>query len=130
MDVVVPVFGSTLAMVLWLVVTVLMPVAVGLLTKPSTPAAVKSLGLVAASLINGLLSEALAAGNGYDWRKAILQAVVSFVIAGASYARLWRPLGVTGAAQQLGAGPQPFAAADERKVGGYTGGHRPGGPVA
>jgi hypothetical protein len=100
--VVVPVFHSGPALLIWLAVTVAMPVVVGLLTKPQTPAAVKSLGLVAASLLNGLLSEALAAGDGYDWRKAILQVAVSFVIAGASYARVWRPLGVADAAQRVG----------------------------
>jgi hypothetical protein len=107
MDVVVPVFGSTTAMVLWLLITVAMPVVVGLLSKPQTPAAVKALGLVLASLLNGFLSEWLAAGDGYDLRKAILQVVVSFVIAGASYARVWRPLGVTDAAQRAGAGVAP-----------------------
>lgn len=104
MDVVVPVFQSTTGMVLWLLVTVAMPVVVGLLTKPQTPAAVKALGLVAASLLNGFLSEWLAAGDGYDVRKALMQVVVSFLIAGASYARVWRPLGVTDAAQRIGAG--------------------------
>ena len=103
-EILVPVFHSTTGLLLWLLVTVAMPIVVGLLTKPQTRAAVKSLGLVAAALLNGFLSEWLAAGDGYDVRKALLQVAVSFVIAGAAYARVWRPLGVADAAQRFGTG--------------------------
>ena len=96
----VPVFGSNLAMILWLAVTVVMPVLVGLVTKFSTSSGVKALLLVLLSLVNGVLSEALAAGDGFDWRKAITQAVVAFVIAVAVHFGVWKPTGVAGAAQE------------------------------
>jgi hypothetical protein len=116
-------------MVLWLAVTVVMPVAVGLVTKISTPPAVRSVLLLGLSLANGLLSEALAAGDGYDWRKAITQAVVAFVIAVAAHFGFWRPTGVAAAALAVGSGPQPLSVADER-IGGHRGGPRPGPPAA
>jgi hypothetical protein len=99
---VVPVFGSTGAEVLWLAVTILMPIAVGLVTSPRTPARYQALLLTALSIVNGLLSEALAAGDGYDWRKAITQAVVAFVVAVAAHFGLWRPTGASSAAVQAG----------------------------
>lgn len=101
-DVIVPVFQSTGAMLLWLAVTVLMPLVVGLITKPSTPASLQSLLLTAAALTNGLLSEALAAGDTYNWGKAALQAVVSFVIAVATHYGIFKPTGLTAAALAVG----------------------------
>jgi hypothetical protein len=98
----VPVFGSNGAMLLWLAVTVIMPLVVGLVTKFSTSAAVKSLLLVLLSLVNGVLSEALAAGDGFDWRKAITQAVVAFVIAVAVHFGVWKPTGTTDTVQRVG----------------------------
>lgn len=95
----VPVFESTQAMLIWLAVTVIMPLAVGLVTKLSTSATVKSLLLVLFSLVNGVLSEALAAGDGFDWTKAITQAVVAFVIAVAAHFGVWKPTGAAGKAQ-------------------------------
>ena len=102
---VVPVFGSTGAMILWLAVTVVMPIAVGLVTRISTPPSVRALLLVALSITNGLLSEALAAGDGYDWRKAVTQAVVAFVIAVATQFGVWKPTGVSAKAIAVGSKP-------------------------
>lgn len=102
---VVPVFGSTAAMLLWLAVTVVMPIAVGLVTKISTPPGIRSILLVGLSIANGLLSEALAAGDGYDWRKAVTQAVVAFVLAVAAHVGVWKPTGVAAAAVAVGSGP-------------------------
>lgn len=98
----VPVFYSTGGLILWLAVTVLMPLVVGLITKPTTPAAVQALLLTLASLVNGVLSAALAAGDGFDWYKAILQAAVSFVIAVASHFGVWKPTGATQKALAVG----------------------------
>jgi hypothetical protein len=96
--VVVPVFATTGALLLWLLATVLMPILVGLITRASTPPAVKSMLLVAASLINGLLTEALAAGAAYDWGRGALLVVVAFVVALATHLGVWRPVGATAAA--------------------------------
>jgi hypothetical protein len=100
--VLVPVFQSTVGLLVWLLATVLMPVVVGLVTKATTNSALQSLALVGLSLVNGLLGEALAAGDGFAWGKAILQAVVSFVIAVATHYGVWRPTGVTAAALAVG----------------------------
>lgn len=106
-DIVVPVFQSTGALLLWLALTVVMPIVVGLVTKVHTSSGVKALLMLGLSLLNGLLSEWAAAGDSYNLGKAAMQAVIAFVIAGASYARLWRPLGVTAAAQRIGSGTVP-----------------------
>lgn len=98
----VPVFQSTLGLLIWLLATVLMPVAVGLVTKATTSSALQSVFLLGLSLINGVLSAALAAGDGFSWGKAILQAAVSFVIAVAVHYGVWKPTGVTAAALAVG----------------------------
>lgn len=101
-EIVVPVFHSLTGIIIWGVFTVLMPIVVGTVTNWRTSSAVKSLGLVFLSLANGVLSEWLAAGDGYDWRKAVLQALVSFIVAAATYAHVWKPLGVAAAALNIG----------------------------
>jgi len=93
-----PVFTTTGALLLWLAVSAVMPVLVGLVTRSTTRPAVKSALLLAASLVNGLLTEALATGSGYDWGRAVLAAVVAFIAAEAAHLGVWRPTGVTAAA--------------------------------
>jgi hypothetical protein len=96
---VVPVFATTGALLLWLLATVAMPVLVGLITRITTHPAVKSVLLLAASLLNGLLTEALAAGAEYNWGRGMLVAVVAFVVAVATHLGVWKPVGVTAAVQ-------------------------------
>jgi len=96
---VLPVFSTTGALLLWLLVTVVMPIAVGLVTKVTTNSSVKSLLLVLLSAINGFLSEWLAAGDTYDWVRGLLTAVVAYVVAVASHFGVWIPTGATAKAQ-------------------------------
>ena len=98
----VPVFQSTVGLLVWLLATVLMPVVVGLVTKATTSSAWQSLALLGLSLVNGLLGEALSAGDGFAWGKAIMQTVISFVIAVATHYGVWKPTGVTAAALAVG----------------------------
>lgn len=104
-NVVIPEFTTIWSMLLWMAVTVLMPLAVGLITRPSTPAGVKSLLLVIASALNGFLSEALEAGSKYRWEDGWVQFLSSLVIAIALHYGVWKPLGASRRAQEVGAGP-------------------------
>lgn len=101
-EIVVPVFGSTTAVVLWFAVTVLMPLAVGLTTKWNTSSAVKSLLLVGLSLANGFASEWLAAGDTYNWSAALIKAALALVVAIASHFGVWIPTGATAVVQNVG----------------------------
>lgn len=101
-NVVVPEFVTGWALLLWAAVTVAMPLAVGLITKPSTPARFQALMLVAVSLLNGFLSEALEKGSEYNWSDGLMQFLVSLVIAISMHYGVWKPTGATGAALRVG----------------------------
>ena len=109
-NVVIPEYTTSLSTILWLLVTVLMPLLVGLITRPSTKASVQSLLLLVASVLNGYLSEALETGARYNWTDGTLQFVVSLVMAIAIHYGVWKPLGATQKALSVG------ASANEKRV--------------
>lgn len=87
---------------LTLLVTVLLPVLVGLVTKASTSSSVKALllaGLSAVTGVAGSLIQANEAGRSVDLYPLALSAVSVFVIAVASHFGLWKPTEVSAAAQ-------------------------------
>lgn len=100
--VVVPEFMTGISLVVWMAVTVLMPLVVGLVTKPTTPAKVQSILLVVLALVNGFLSEALEKGSDYNWSDGLLQFLVSLVIAVATHYGVWRPIGATRSVLNVG----------------------------
>jgi hypothetical protein len=84
---------------LGLLVSVGLPVLVGLVTTRVTHAGVKAVMLLALSGLNGLIVEAVNAGPGFDIGTAAVLALVSFAVGVLTHFGLWKPTGVSGKAQ-------------------------------
>jgi hypothetical protein len=84
---------------LGLLVSVILPVLVGLATTRVTHAGVKAVLLLALSGVNGVLVEYVAGGPGYDVGTAVVLALVAFATGVLSHFGLWKPVGVSGRAQ-------------------------------
>lgn len=98
------VFSLDPATVVQLLLTVIMPIAVGLVTTRNTSGAVKAWLLAGLTLVTSLLTElgsALASNVPYDLGVALLVAIPAFAISVATYYGLWKPTGVGGAAQDV-----------------------------
>lgn len=101
------VFNVDAAQVIGLVVSVVLPVLVGLVTTKVTSSGVKAVLLAALAGVTGLGAELLAAvqsGVPYDLGSGLLTALAAFVIAVATHVGIWRPTGVTAAVQAVGGG--------------------------
>lgn len=99
-------FAFNLPLLLWLLVAIVLPILVGLVTTKTTSPAKRAIILAALALIAGLLSELLAAinaGVSYDLFAGLVQGIATFLVAVALYFGLWKPTGVTSAAQAVGA---------------------------
>ena len=108
-------FDNNAVWVLNLVVTVLLPLLVGLVTKQSWSSAVKAVLLLVLAAITGLGSELLDAATSnspYDLQVGALAAVQALVVAIAVHFGLWKPIGATEAAQNTGLtdGPNRYIA--------------------
>ena len=98
------VFTLDPATVVQLLLTVIMPIAVGLVTTRTTSSAAKAWLLASLTLATSLLTElgsALAGNTPYDLGIALLAAIPAFAISVATYYGLWKPTGVGGAAQDV-----------------------------
>jgi hypothetical protein len=82
-----------------LLVSVILPVLVGLVTTRVTHAGVKAVLLLALSGVNGFLVEFAAGGPGYDVGTAAVLALVAFATGVLAHFGLWKPVGVAGRAQ-------------------------------
>jgi hypothetical protein len=94
------------SVVVQLVVAFVLPVLVGLVTTTVTSAAVKAWLLAGLTLLTSVLVElgrAIADGATFDLGVALLLALPAFVISVASHYGLWKPTGVSGAVQAVGA---------------------------
>lgn len=87
---------------LGLVVTFVLPILVGLVTSKVTSGGVKAVVLLALSTLNGFLVELAHPGPGYSVGTAAVLALVSFGTAVAMHFGLWKPAGVSAAAQAFG----------------------------
>jgi|SRR5665647_885724 len=91
-----------LAAVVQLLVAFILPVGVGLVTTQVTSAGRKSWLLAGLTLVTSLLVElgrSLGAGEVYDIGVALITALPAFVVSVSSHYGLWKPTGVSGAAQ-------------------------------
>ena len=95
----IPEFAGLPQLLLWILVTALMPLAVGLLTKVQTPAYWKISLLLAMALANGVLTTWLDDFGAFDWKRAVSGAVMAWTVALLSHFGIWRPTGATAAAQ-------------------------------
>jgi hypothetical protein len=84
---------------LGLLVSVVLPVLVGLVTTRVTHAGAKAVLLLALSTANGFIVEYAAPGPGYDVDTAALLALVAFATGVLAHFGLWKPTGVAGKAQ-------------------------------
>ena len=92
------------AVVIQLVLTTVMPIAVGLVTTRTTSGAVKAWLLAAFTLVTSILTQlgaALASGTSFDLGMALLAAIPAFAISVATYYGLWKPTGIGKAAQDV-----------------------------
>jgi hypothetical protein len=84
---------------LGLLVSVILPVLVGLVTTRVTHAGVKAVLLLALSTLAGFLVELQAGGDGYSVGTAAVLALVSFGTGVLAHFGLWKPTGLSGKAQ-------------------------------
>jgi len=94
---------------LGLLISVVLPVLVGLVTTRVTHAGAKAVLLLALTAGNGFLVELAAPHpSGYDLGTAAILSLVSFGTAVLSHFGLWKPTGVSGKAQDtlITAGPR------------------------
>lgn len=82
-----------------LLVSVVLPVLVGLVTTRITHPGAKAVLLLALSTLNGLLVEYAHPGPDYDLGTAVILALVSFATGVLAHFGLWKPAGVAGKAQ-------------------------------
>ena len=82
-----------------LLISVVLPVLVGLVTTRVTHAGGKAVLLLALSTLNGLLVEYANPGPGYDLGTAVVLALVSFATGVLAHFGLWKPAGIAGRAQ-------------------------------
>lgn len=95
-------FEPNLVGLLSLILTVVLPLLVGLITRKSTNAGVKSVLLLLGSGVASVLQVWLAAASShihFVWFAVVYNAVVNFAIAVAIHFGLWKPTGVAEAAQ-------------------------------
>ncbi|MFF4369620.1 hypothetical protein [Streptomyces sp. NPDC001594] len=84
---------------LGLLLSVVLPVLVGLVTTRVTHPGVKAVLLLVLSGATGFLTEMAHPGPGWDAGTAAVLALVSFGTATLAHFGLWKPTGVSGAAQ-------------------------------
>lgn len=84
---------------LGLAISVVLPVLVGLVTTRVTSAGAKAVLLLLLTAVNGFLVELSQAGDGYSIGTAVVLWGVSFGIGVLSHFGLYKPVGISGLAQ-------------------------------
>lgn len=88
-----------------LLVSTVLPLLVGLVTRSNTNGRIKAILLAALAALTGLLSElgsALSSGTTYDLGIGLLAALGAFLLAVGLHFGLYKPTGVAEAAQRVG----------------------------
>jgi hypothetical protein len=88
--------------VLTFVISIFLPLLVGLVTKLTTSAGVRAILLAFLAAVAGFLTELLSAltnGTPYDVGLALLLWIGTFVVAVASHFGIWKPTGVSESAK-------------------------------
>jgi hypothetical protein len=81
---------SPLALLLFLLVSVVLPLVSSLITTTKMPDEVRGIATLVLAGVTGVVTEWAKAGDGFDWRTAVKTALVAFVIAVAGRVALWR----------------------------------------
>jgi hypothetical protein len=93
------------ALIIGLLVSTVLPLLVGLVTKITTHSGVRAVILAVLAAITGLLTELLAsinAGEAYDLGTGIVVALIAFLTAVGMHFGLWKPVGAARKAQEVG----------------------------
>lgn len=91
------------ALIIQLLISTVLPLLVGLITKTTTNPGVKAVLLAVIALATSLLTElgqAVARGETYDIGRGLLLALPTFLIAVGLHYGLWKPVGAAAAAQR------------------------------
>ena len=83
-------FEPNLVGVVSLVLTILLPLVVGLLTRPSTASHVKGIGLLAVAAVKSVLEAFLAGGADFNLALTVYAVAINFGIAVVAYFGLLR----------------------------------------
>jgi len=84
------------APIITIIVSLLIPLINGFLTKASTPGGVKALGTIILNAISALITTGLVVDGGTAWSTTTLYtALLGCVISIATYAGVYKPMGVT-----------------------------------
>lgn len=102
-----PAYGFTpdLSGALSLAIMVALPILVGLITRASTSAGLKAVLLLGVAALKVIIEAWIVAANtgvDFDWFTVVVTTLINFVIAVAVHYGLWKPTGVTAAAQSTG----------------------------
>lgn len=103
------VFNVDWPLIIGTVISVILPLLVGLVTKTYTSRALKAILLAALAFITSGLTELYAAitgGEVFDAGTWLVGAIASFAIAVGSQFGFWRPVGATAAVQAVGDRPK------------------------
>ena len=98
------VFSLDPALVIQLLLTVILPIVVGLVTTRTTSGSIKAWLLAGLTLVTSVITgagNAIAQNAPFDLGVALLLAIPAFAISVATYYGLWKPTGVAGAAQDV-----------------------------
>lgn len=87
------------AQIVGLLITLVLPVLVGLVTTRVTSACMKSVLLLLFTAVDGFLVELGNAGDGYNVANGVFYAIVGFVTAVAVHYGLLKPTGISAKAQ-------------------------------
>lgn len=96
-------FAPNLGGLLSVVILVLLPILVGLITRASTSAGLKGVLLLALAAVKVVIEAWLTAVNtsvDFEFVPVVVTVLINFVIAVAVHYGLWKPTGVSGAAQR------------------------------
>lgn len=101
-------YTPDLAGVLALLLQFVLPLIVGLVTRPTTPGRVQAVLLLGLTAVAQFLTEWLDVarsedGGAFDWRTVAWNVVLGFVIAVATHYGLWKPTGASARALAVGA---------------------------
>lgn len=99
------VFTLDPATIIQLILSVFMPIAVGLVTSRVTSGSIKAWLLASFTLVASILTQlgaAIAAHTTFDLGIALLAVIPAFAISVATYYGLWKPTGIAGRAQDVG----------------------------
>lgn len=100
-------FTLDASLIIQLLVSTVLPLLVGLVTKTVTSPGVKAVLLAAFALVTSLLVElgdAITAGTTYDLGQGLLLALPTFLVAVGLHYGIWKPVGASEAAQRVGSG--------------------------